>query len=75
MGQKCPSQLRIRGFKADLLRNSSLLDDVEHYHRERNQQGAGNRLLFPADGLPTHSQVARRERVGGLLRFYHREAA
>lgn len=49
---------------------------VEHYHAERNHQGKGNTLLFP----PTrHCQregsVLRRERLGGLLRHYHRGAA
>ena len=54
-----------------------ILDEyVEHYHhQERNHQGVGNRLLFAEDGLPTAGQIACRERLGGLLRFYHREAA
>ncbi len=48
---------------------------VEQYHRERNHQGVGNRLLFAEDGLPSIGEVACRERLGGLLRLYHREAA
>ena len=48
------------------------------YHRhERNHQGKENLLLFPAsDQLPqSEHNVRSRERLGGLLRFYHREAA
>jgi len=53
---------------------------VEHYQLERNHQGIGNRLL----ALPAPSEraakgsvgnVQRRQRLGGLLNFYHRNAA
>ena len=52
-------------------------DDVVYYHHERNHQGKENLLLFPAsDQLPqSECKVRSRERLGGLLRFYHREAA
>ena len=52
-------------------------DDVVYYHHERNHQGKENLLLFPAsDQLPqSERKVRSRERLGGLLRFYHREAA
>ena len=48
-----------------------------HYHRERNHQGKGNVLLLPP---ATHSQrpghpIQCRERLGGLLKYYYREAA
>ncbi len=48
-----------------------------HYHHERNHQGKGNRLLMPlareevGGAGPIHS----RERLGGLLKYYYREAA
>ena len=47
------------------------------HHHERNHQGKENLLLFPAsDQLPqSERKVRSRERLGGLLRFYHREAA
>ena len=49
---------------------------VEHYHRERNHQGLDNQLLGPVpDPADTETQVRRRKRVGGLLNYYHREAA
>ena len=49
---------------------------VEHYDHERNHQGRDNPLLPrapPPARSPTH--VRRRERVGGLLSFYYRDAA
>ena len=49
---------------------------VEHYHRERNHQGLDNRLLqHAAPPQRAATTVQRRDRLGGLLRFYHREAA
>jgi len=49
---------------------------LEHYHAERNHQGLGNHLIEPrvAVGGPT-GPVLCRERLGGLLRSYSREAA
>ena len=47
-----------------------------HYHTERNHQGLANVLLT---GTPppanTNASVLRRERLGGLLNYYHRRAA
>ena len=49
---------------------------VEHYHAERNHQGKGNILLFPRCANTHHEKpVQCRERLGGLLRYYHQEAA
>jgi len=49
---------------------------VEHYHRERNHQGLNNQLLERAPpAAKPEAEVQRRERVGGLLNYYHREAA
>ena len=49
---------------------------VEHYHRERNHQGLDNQLLQrPPPPVSLTADVQRRERLGGLLNFYHREAA
>ena len=51
-------------------------EDVEHYHRERNHQGLGNQLLS-GDAPPADPDAAirRSKRIGGLLNYYHREAA
>jgi hypothetical protein len=50
-----------------------------HYHRERFHQGLGGKLLrSPAstsNDNATTSDIQCRSRLGGLLNFYHREAA
>jgi len=49
---------------------------VDHYHGERNHQGLANRLILASpDPANTNGPVVRRERIGGLLNFYHRAAA
>ena len=47
---------------------------VDHYHLERTHQGLGNQLI---EGVPEcgSGDVARRERLGGILSHYYREAA
>jgi putative transposase len=46
-----------------------------HYHEERNHQGLENKLI-EADFGPDESRELRcRERLGGVLRYYYREAA
>ncbi len=47
---------------------------VEHYHRERNHQGLGNRLIAGAPVTDRTGRVRRRRRLGGLLNFYERAA-
>ena len=49
---------------------------LEHYHFERNHQGLENRLIDPEGetvAIPT-LPIQCRERLGGMLRFYHRAA-
>jgi len=43
----------------------------------RNHQGKENLLLFPASEhlYQSERELRCRERLGGVLRFYHREAA
>ena len=49
---------------------------VEHYHGERNHQGLSNRLIDSGTGVSqSDGGVECHERLGGLLRFYHRGAA
>ncbi len=47
---------------------------VEHYRIERTHQGLGNQLI---DGVQecTDGRIERRQRLGGLLNSYYREAA
>jgi putative transposase len=47
---------------------------VPHYHGERNHQGLGNELITPAAAGAGGTQVRGRDRLGGLLRYYHRAA-
>jgi len=47
-----------------------------HYHRERNHQGLDNRLVERRDhGESASTAVKCAQRLGGMLRFYHRSAA
>ncbi len=60
--------------------NNSLRNAVKesclHYHQERNHQGLSNRLIDPGDDVGCSAgQVACRERMGGMLRYYYRDAA
>ena len=49
---------------------------VAHYHNERNHQGLENRLPQPLSAVgASHATVKRRERLGGMLSYYHCEAA
>ena len=49
---------------------------VAHYHSERNHQGLGNRLLEPIANVgSTNDPIHCRERLGGMLNYYYREAA
>ena len=49
---------------------------MAHYHTERNHQGLGNQLIKPSNVVTLPSSVIhRRERLGGMLSYYHGEAA
>ena len=55
-----------------------LSEYLVHFHRERNHQGKGNVLLFPAATQAKNrvdGSVGCKERLGGLLKYYHRDAA
>jgi putative transposase len=72
--EECLSQLILFG-ECSLC--YALSEYGSHYHQERPHQGKGNVLLMPAadyrqqrDG-PIHCH----ERLGGLLKYYDREAA
>jgi putative transposase len=71
--QECLSKVILFGERS--LRRA-LNEYVEHYHAERNHQGKGNVLLFPRAAAADRERPVRcRERLGGLLRYYHQEAA
>jgi len=54
-----------------------LSEYVAHYHAERPHQGKGNVILFPSRQVEPDSDpsVECRERLGGLLKYYHRKVA
>ena len=54
---------------------SALKSYVLHYHSERNHQGLENRLIDPGSEVGSVAgKIECRERLGGLLRYYHRAA-
>jgi hypothetical protein len=47
-----------------------------HYHHERNHEGLHNQLITLEGAIGCHmGPVVRRECLGGLLSYYHRDAA
>jgi hypothetical protein len=49
---------------------------IEHYHLERNHQGLNNRLI--ENNYDEHDgkvEIGCHERLGGVLKYYHRLAA
>ena len=74
--EECLSKLILFGESS--LRHT-LREYLAHYNAERNHQGKGDFLLFPSpatnlDGC-SNPTIHSRERIGGLLRYYHLEAA
>jgi len=53
----------------------AVLEFIRHYNAERNHQGVGNRLIEPRSAANGSGPIQRRKRLGGILSFYHREAA
>ena len=73
--EECLSKLVLFG-EASLKR--ALQQYLIHYHEERNHQGKGNALLFPSQDGPVGSRqgaVQCQQRLGSLLKYYHRQAA
>jgi len=75
----------VRSIREDCLNHLVLLGEghlrtvvaeyVEHYHTERNHQGLANELIESSVPANTDGAVHRRQRLGGLLCYYHRIAA
>ena len=75
----------VRSIKSECLNKLVLLGEghlraaireyLAHYHRERNHQGLDSQLIVPPASLNRPGPIVCRERLGGLLRFYDREAA
>jgi hypothetical protein len=73
--EKCLSKMILFG---ETSLRKVLSNYVLHFHRERNHQGKGNVILFPRPedriGEST-GNIQTRHRLGGLLKFYYRDAA
>ena len=66
---------RIIFFGERSLRNA-VREFLVHYHGERNHQGLDNQLIESSDEVGcTTGEIACRERLGGMLRYYYRRAA
>jgi putative transposase len=53
-----------------------LVDEyLVYYHRERNHQGLEGQIIEPGKevGL-ANGRICRRERLGGMLNYYYRDA-
>jgi transposase InsO family protein len=62
-------------FGEDSLR-TAFQNFVAHYHGERNHQGLSNQLISTEAGhLGSAGEVQRRQCLGGMLNYYHRDAA
>ena len=62
-------------FGEDSLRRT-IREYVAHYHTERNHQRLGNAIIAPVPcSTRAFGRVRCRERLGGMLRSYHRDAA
>ena len=49
---------------------------LKHYHGERNHQGLDNQIIEPGDEVgQVVGNIECRERLGGMLRYYYRDAA
>ena len=72
--EECLARLMLFGEKA---LQDALTEYTTHYHHERNHQGKGNVLLLPSVRQNTERAglIWCRERLGGLLKYYTREAA
>jgi transposase InsO family protein len=75
----------VESAKSECLERMVLLDEphlraavrafMHHYHEERPHQGLGNELITPKTTVIGTGQIQSRKRLGGLLKFYYREAA
>jgi hypothetical protein len=53
-----------------------LKEYTAHYHYERNHQGLENQIIDPDENVGQMiGEIQCRERLGGMLRYYYRDAA
>ena len=60
----------------DFFSVEAVTEYTEHYHAERNHQGIGNGLIDDQRStISIIGDIEPRERLGGMLNYYHRRAA
>ena len=70
------NRLQLSAFYCNRISGHYAVDQFcKHYHRERNHQGLENKIIEPEFGSAAEGEVNCRERLGGLLRYYYRDAA
>jgi len=63
-------------FFGDTMLRNAVSSFLCHYHGERNHQGLDNKIIEQGDEVGRdNGKIECRERLGGLLRYYHRRAA
>ena len=68
---ECLDQMILLG-RESLVR--AIAEYTAHYHDERSHQGIGNQLICGAE-IQSRGCVEVTQRLGGLLNYYHRQAA
>jgi putative transposase len=54
----------------------SIDEFLEHYHCERNHQGLAGQIIDREKSIGLmHGKLRRRQRIGGMLNYYYRDAA
>jgi transposase InsO family protein len=72
---KDESLSRMVFFGENMLRNA-VRQFLAYYHAERNHQSLDNKIIHPGDEVGRHEgEILCRERLGGILRYYYRDAA
>lgn len=51
-----------------------LTEIVAHYHGERPHRGLANDIIDGATPIRDEGRIRRRQRLGGLINYYHRAA-
>ena len=63
-------------FYGEKMPRTAIRQFLEHYHAERNHQGLDNQIIGSRNEVGRgEGEVQCRERLGGLLRYYYRDAA
>ena len=70
--EECLGRLILFGERS--LRNA-IRQFIDHFHRHRNHQGLGNRIIDPGEEVGRKTgPIECSQRLGGLLRYYYRQA-